>query len=199
MNYKNYLQQSSNLFAENKLLKVGFVILLIMTVVNWQQVQNMTDKEKVVLMPMGATGNLWISNNAASEDYILFMTRYIMHQLGDYTAANVRSQYNELIRFFTPDQFVTAKKQLETIAKEIERFSTAAAEVFFSQKDIKHDAINQKIKIHAMKHRFLNGVKAGSERKTYLIEYTINHGRFWIRRVLEEKTREKVPDKGEKK
>lgn len=184
---KTHLQNSSNLFQENRLLKVGFIAVLLMNILNWHQVNNILDTEKTVLTPLGAVGNLWVSNDAASDDYILFMSRYVMHQLGDYKAGTARQQFNELARLFAPDSAGEARNRFDVMASEIEKYPTSASEIVFGDRDVLHDAANHNIKIRAQKLRYLNGVETGKDPKAYVIEYKIAHGRFVISRLLEDK------------
>lgn len=181
-----YLQKSANLFKENRLLKVGFVALLGMNIANWHEVHNIVDAEKTVLMPVGAAGNLWVTNTAASDDYVMFMTRYVMHQVGDYKAPTARQQFNELVRFFSTDTMGEAKTRFDVMASEIEKYPSSASEVIFSDRDVWHDAVAHIIKLKAEKIRYLNGVETGKDAKSYVIEYKISHGRFVISRLLEE-------------
>ena len=183
----SYLQKSSNLFRENKLLKVGFVAVLVMNVLNWHEVHNIVDAQKTVLTPVGATGNLWVTNDTVSDDYALLMTRYVMHQIGDYKAPFARQQFRELTRMFVNDAAGEARNRFEAMATEIEKYPTASSEISFAPRDVKHDPVAHVIKLTGLKLRYLNGVETGKEPKTFVIEYRISNGTFAINRLLEEK------------
>jgi len=186
MKVETYLSKFSNVVRENKLLKFGFIILLLITLVNWNEVKNIRKEERLVLMPIGASGNLWVTSENASDDYILFMSRYILHQLGDYTIHTIAEQLNELNKHFAPESFVDAKNQFQSIVEGVSKYGTLASTITFNKNDVLHESSLKKIKIKATKTRYMSGVKTAEEEKNYVIMYDIRNYRFWIKHIMEQ-------------
>jgi len=187
MKASTYLNSFSNTVRENKLLKLGFLLLLVITLLNWSEVRNVRDQEKVVLIPIGASGTLWVTSDSASDDYVLFMTRYILHQFGDYTIHTISEQLEELNRHFSPETFVEANERFKNIVKGISKYPSLASTLSFNNKDVLHDAVKKRIKVKATKIRYMSGVKTGEDVKNYVISYEIKNARFWIKNIMEEK------------
>lgn len=187
MNISKYIQASSNVFEEKQLLKFGFISLLVLTLVNWYSVDNASKREKVVVVPPGAAGEIWVTSESVSEDYVISVTRYILKMIGDYTVRTARMQFNDLLTLYKPKAFGEAKRNFDLLATEIEKFQSAAQHIEFAEQDILHDPQNKKIKVKVKRYRYINGVNSGSEVSTVMIEYVIENGRFFITQILEEK------------
>ena len=191
MKIDKYLQASSNVFEENKILKFGFSVLLILTLINWYSIEDIRKEEKIIIVPPGATGDLWITSEEVSDDYIISMARYILKMTGDYTVNTARSQFNDLLRLFMSSHYGKAKNNFDLLAEDIEKFRSAAQHIEFNEKDIQHDRANKQIKTPVTRLRYINGVNSGSETSTVMIEYSIDAGKFFIKQILEVKNHEK--------
>jgi len=188
MNINNYLSAASNVYRNNVLLKIGFVILLLMQIGNWHQQKNYLDNQKIVLTPIGHANNMWVSNNDASDEYLLFMTDYTLGLLGNYNAYTVEEQFQKLVKLHAPEKVGEAKRKLDKLAEEIKKYITAGSQLNYKNEDIKIDRVKQVIKIKAYSERFLNGVRSGTSTKEFYLFYKIKGGRFWLQDLKEGKT-----------
>lgn len=187
MNYKNYLSSVSNVYRNNSLLKVGFIVLLLMQIGTWQQQKSYLDSQKIVLTPIGHANNMWVSNNDASDEYLLFMTDYALGLLGNYNAHTVQEQFNKLVKLHSPEKAGEAKRKLDGLAVAIKKYVTAGSQLNYKNEDIAIDREQHVIKVKAHNERYLNGVRSGTSNKTYYLFYTIEGGRFWLQDIKEGK------------
>ena len=81
-----YLQGSSNLFEENRLLKFAIVGLFGVTSVLGAVVYSSNQNQRTVVVPFGAGGDLYVTGSKPSTGYIRTITRNIVALAGTYSA-----------------------------------------------------------------------------------------------------------------
>jgi len=187
MIYKKYLQSVANVYNANNLLKFGFIVLLIMQIGNWHQQKNYLDEQKTILSPIGHTNGLWVSNNNASDEYLMFMTNYVMGLLGNHNAYTVKEQYSKLVKLHAPEKVGEARRKLDQLSSEVTKYATSGSTLTYLNTDVSIDREKKIIKIKCVNDRFLNGVKSGTTRKEYYIFYKIGLARFWLLDIKEGK------------
>ena len=192
---KNFLDGRSNLFAENRLLKAGFVVLLVMQVLSWSQLRTLASQQRETLIPLTYAGPMQISVSSAGDEYLLGMTRHVLDLVGNYTAATARKQFSELLRLFPPETYGEAEGNFKRLADMIERYSTVASRVTMVG-DPKTDGST--IVVQAIKERLVNGVPTTHIETRFQITYAIRNGRFWVLSIDEaEKNQKPAGEKNE--
>ena len=81
-----YLQGSSNLFEENRLLKFAIMGLFGVTAVLGTLIYTSNQNQRTVIVPFGASGDLYVTGNAPSAGYMRTMTRNVVSLTGTYSA-----------------------------------------------------------------------------------------------------------------
>jgi len=181
-----YQQKVSNIFAENRLLKFGFLVLLIMSVSNWQAIQSASDQQRVVIVPTNPSGELWVKGSDASNQYLRQMARYVTSMIGHYTASTARSQFEELLMLFTPLTYADAKTGFETLSDQIEGYPTVSSRIIWvGNEPLKIDRDRSLMTVDVTRERLVNGDVTRREDKMLLIDYTIVDGQFQIETIQE--------------
>jgi conjugal transfer pilus assembly protein TraE len=80
-----YLQGSANLFEENRLLKVAVAGMFGVTVVLGAVIYTTNQNARTVVVPFGASGDLYVSGSKPSEAYLVAMTRNIVALSGTWS------------------------------------------------------------------------------------------------------------------
>ena len=184
MHVEAYKQKTSNLFAENKLLKLAIIALVIVSLVNWTAVRTALNSTRTVIVPIGAQGILEVTNNGASDDYLRAMSRYITNLLGTYTASTARDQFEELLPLFAPEKYSDAKQQFDELADRIERYPNITSIMHWSGRE-PLQKIEDRLVISTQKSRMVNGDTARTDQAIYEIQYAIRNGRFIILNIRE--------------
>lgn len=182
-----FLDKHLNIKAENKLLKFFVVLIGIIQIVNIAWNYSITKSTKTIIIPSGLTSKLEISSNEMSEETIKQYTRYILGLVANYSPATVRSQFDELLTFYHPDSFAEAKVTLYSLAEDIEKAKVSSS--FYIQK-ITLDSSKHTVEVSGTKRQYANEIKLKDKNETYLIEYTINNGKFMIRKIYLKETDE---------
>lgn len=190
MNLDIFLQKSSNIFAENRLLKFVVVALGIAVVINTAGLFMALNSQRVILVPPVVNSKISVSGDKASDEYLKEFARYILNLALTYNPVNARSQFSELLAVYDPAQFQTSRKELYELADKIE--STKASSAFYIQSII-NDTEKRRLEVTGTKKTYMVDQKAEDTLKVYLIEYRIDNGKFILVRLYEK------PAQGESK
>ncbi|AJY68412.1 MAG: pilus assembly protein [Geobacter sp.] len=190
MNLDIFLQKSSNIFAENRLLKFVVVALGIAVVINTAGLFMALNSQRVILVPPVVNSKISVSGDKASDEYLKEFARYILNLALTYNPVNARSQFSELLAVYDPSQFQTARKELYELADKIE--NTKASSAFYIQSII-NDTEKRRLEVTGTKKTYMVDQKAEDTLKVYLIEYRIDNGKFILVRLYEK------PAQGESK
>ncbi len=190
MNLDIFLQKSSNIFAENRLLKFVVVVLGIAVVINTAGLFMALNSQRVILVPPVVNSKISISGDKASDEYLKEFARYILNLALTYNPINARSQFSELLAVYDPAEFQTSRKELYELADKIE--NTKASSAFYIQSII-NDTEKRRLEITGTKKTYMVDQKAEDTLKVYLIEYRIDNGKFILVRLYEK------PAQGESK
>lgn len=189
MELKLYQQKVSNVFGENRILKFCFVVLLLVSIGNWMTLEGVLEKQRVVLVPVNASGDLWVSGEEASDSYLRQMARYITNQIGNYTASTARPQFEELLQLYTSGSYAEAKTGFEKLADEIERYPTVSSRTIWEGGiPLSIDFSETNMLIEVTKERLVNGDVTRREKRTVVIDYRIEDGRFSIESIQDRET-----------
>jgi len=176
---KTFLQDSSNIYAENRLLRWGFVMVLMATVYNSYAITKITNRVQTHVIPVGGQGNFVISGSTASDDYLVAMGRYICHMSGDLTASTARQQLTELLSLFHETTYGEYRDRFQKIADGIERYASVSFDVQWSgEKKIK--VTKDTITIPIIKKRIVGDTVKEKQQMSMEIQYVIEEGRFYL-------------------
>ena len=190
MNLDIFLQKSSNIFAENRLLKFVVVALGIAVVINTAGLFMALNSQRVILVPPVVNSKISVSGDKASDEYLKEFARYILNLALTYNPVNARSQFSELLAVYDPAQFQASRKELYELADKIE--NTKASSAFYIQSII-NDTEKRRLEVTGTKKPYMVDQKAEDTLKVYLIDYRIENGKFILVRLYEK------PAQGESK
>lgn len=190
MNLDIFLQKSSNIFAENRLLKFVVVALGIAVVVNTAGLFMALNSQRVILVPPVVNSKISVSGDKASDEYLKEFARYILNLALTYNPVNARSQFSELLAVYDPAEFQASRKELYELADKIE--NTKASSAFYIQSVI-NDTEKRRLEVTGTKKTYMVDQKAEDAQKVYLIDYRIENGKFILVRLYEK------PAQGESK
>jgi type IV conjugative transfer system protein TraE len=184
MDGRAYLDRLDDLLARNRLLGIALIVLLAWNLMNWTAMFRARTQMQTVIVPIGGGTGMTVGNGHASEAYVREMARYVTWMVGDYTAATIRAQLQELLGLFPADRIGQVQVEFERLATEIERYPSISSVMHWSgEKPLKYTA--DLIQVHATKDRLVNGTAAASKNIFYCIGYRIEAARFWVLSVEE--------------
>lgn len=186
-----FLQKSSNLFAENRLLKLAVFFLCIALAINSFFVYRAVKYQRVILIPPKMTGTVEFVQGKPSDQYVKDLARRMVNLALTYSPANARAQFSELLAMFAPDVYPQASRTWYSLASRIEE--TLVSSVFYLEK-ISLDNANNRLEITGMKKQFAEDRAVDESNKTYVIKYRIDAGQFFILSLME-KGQEEVFEK----
>lgn len=183
-----YLNRASNVFAENRLLKVSLIILLIITIFNSYMLSRALTYQRTVIIPAGFNEKVELKGDSADDAYLRTFTRYVVNLMFSYSHATARAQFSELLLLYAPEAFPLASKAFYRLADEIE---TARVSSVFYIHSILTDHGKKVIEVKGTEMKFIEDKKLESAPKEYLISYRVQNGTFQLLDVKEKTGGEK--------
>jgi len=182
MKLNTYINKTSNLYAENRLLKFAVILIGIAVVVNGFFSYIAMQYQKVVILPPVVDRRVVISGNKVDDSYIKLFTRYAMSLLQNYTAATARGQFEEFLTLVTTSAYPEMQKRLYTLADTIKKLNMTSA---FYPRKITVDEKKHIIEVTGLKKEFTHTTIVEDGPKKYRIKYKVINGRFYIDEVKE--------------
>jgi len=173
-----FVQKTSNLYAENRLLKFVVLVLGITVIINSIFSYRALHYQKTVILPPVVDRRIAISGNDANEDYIKLFARYSIGLLENYSPVSVRAQFDELLKLVTPSFYPSFENTLADLTATVNTLMITSA---FYPFRINVNKQKKTIAINGTKKQFTgSSVVDRGQSKTYIIGYVISNGRFFI-------------------
>lgn len=180
-----YIQGSSNLFEENRLLKFAIVGLFGITAVLGAVIYSSDQKERTVVVPFGSGGDLYVTGSKPSAAYIRTMTRNIVALAGTYSAYSADRQFQELLSIVHPSAYNSMRDSLNSILDDLANNPTLSIATYI-RPDQPVQWTDRDILVPIEKVRVIGGV-IRKFRGDLRIRYAVENGRFWLVALTEEK------------
>jgi len=182
-----FLQKTSNLYAENRLLKFVTLVLGFAVIINSFFSYKALHYQKTIILPPVVDQRISISGNNANDEYVKLFARYSIGLLETYTPVSVHSQFDELLKLVTPNFYPSFENTLADLSATVKTLMITSA---FYPFRINIDQQNKEITIMGMKKQFTGSSIVGQgQNKTYIIGYIISNGRFFINDFKEAETK----------
>ncbi len=187
-----FLQKTSNLMAENRLLKFIILIIGVTVIYNTFMVRHALHTHRTILVPPAIKSTMEIQGNSASDEYIKHFTRYILGLAFQYSPATARYQFEELLSMYSPSSFPKAQEFFYDLADTIE--TAQISNVFYIHKMVL-DSTKKQAEVTGLKRQYVHDVKSEEATKTYIVVYEFEDGRFMVvdiseKEILDKEARE---------
>jgi conjugal transfer pilus assembly protein TraE len=170
-----FVQKSSNLFVENRLLKFVVGVMAAAVCFNSLMVYRAVKYQRTVLIPPTMTGTVEFVQGKPTEAYIKDMSRKIVNLATTYSPPTARGQFNDLLALYTPEAYPTASKSWYSLAGRIEESQVSST--FYMETITLGEST---IEVFGNLVQFAGDTKLEKAAKTYVVQYRIRDGRFEI-------------------
>lgn len=172
-----FIQKSSNLFAENRLLKLVVVVMGAATLHNSCTLNGLLDEQRTIIVPPGFEGAMEVRGHRADPAYLNQMGRYVAGLGLSHSPATARRQFEELLTLYQPQSYAAARAMFYEMADTIE--ATQTSSVFHTQR-IVQDENRRRLEITGTRLLYVQDKKIAEASSTYVLDYLMEGGRFWI-------------------
>ncbi len=191
MNTNIFLQKTSNLFAQNRLLKFTITILAAAVIFNSFMVYRSVKYQRVVLIPPTMTGTVEFIQGKPTDLYIKDISRRIVNLAATYSPPTARPQFEELLAYFAPEAYPQASQSWYSLAGRVEESQVSS--VFYLEKiGVSEDFIE----IFGNFKQYAGDTLLENRSKTYLIDYRLQDGRFYVISFKEKMTHKQEQERG---
>ena len=177
--FSQYLQKSSNVFAENKTLRLMFAAILAVVLMNTVAIQRIKSHTQTFLVPMGYSVEYAFTGATPSENYLRDIGLFIIQMAGDISAANAQQQFEDILAIWHPSTAAEYRKRFMAISKELKKYPSTSYDVIWNASQ----PITLKpgeIRIQAAKKKIVGKAVTATTSLEYKIEYRFESGRFSI-------------------
>ncbi|MEM6415477.1 MAG: TraE/TraK family type IV conjugative transfer system protein [Pseudomonadota bacterium] len=177
-----YLQGSSNLWAENRILKFVSITCLCSVILMSILVYTLSNRTRTIVVPFGGdTPELLIVGNDPSMEYLAAIAKNVVHLTGTYTASTAEHQFNEVLKFVHPSVYNQVRDDWKKLVQSLRDYREVSfATYIMPQKPI--EVFGDKMRVPAQRSRYLGG-KSNTETGHVVIDYVIENGRWWMTSV----------------
>jgi type IV conjugative transfer system protein TraE len=181
MKARIYTSKMSNLFFENKSLKLTLAALIIITFLNYIKLESALNNQSTVLVPVGFDSKIEISSNQASEEYLLSMVEAVQSLALNYSPGNAKYKFEQLLKMYDDRYFGEAQFQLNKVLETVK--NTSNSSVFQIKPDKTKISTNNKLYFTGNREIRYIGKNKDPEQveEIYVLAYTIKHSTFKIK------------------
>lgn len=171
-----FLSKNSNLFTENKLLKVGFIALGLMVMYQQISIPRMIESQRTVIMPSAST-KYEVGRFSADDQYLYDTALTILMYYENVNAGNVESNYSNLLMYAHESYHGELKERLNKRKKIIKKLTSISYFTeFMGLSDISKKG--DEIYVTYSHYRRIGGKVEPPVRKKLTITYGFENGRF---------------------
>lgn len=170
-----FVQKASNLFVENRLIKFVIVVLALMVAFNSIMVFRAVKYQRVVLIPSKMTGTVEFVQGKPSDDYVRDISRKIVSLATTYSPPTARAQFEELLPYYAPESYPEASRAWYSLASRVEESQVSS--VFYLEKIKLNES---SIEIFGNLKQYAGNTPIENTGRTYLIDYRVQDGRFFL-------------------
>lgn len=181
---KPFIQDSSNVFMQNKLLIAIVFFIAALNVWDSIQISNLRDDHTTIIYPYGDVEPYRIRHNSANLAYTYDMAKYIIYLYTNHDSLTVKDNYEILLSMFHPSTLPRYQVHLRRMATDFAKYINIA---HVGQVN-RHDGVVQlknKLTIRYSQSRITGMAVQPPRPKVIEIEYLIENGRFWIVEMTE--------------
>lgn len=172
-----YLNKAANIFAENRLLKFAILSLAITQIIVCFVIYAAVRYKETVLIPPNFSEKVSIKRGIPDDTYTEKAVRDIMNLALTYSPATVRWQFNELLKYYAPEEYPQASKFYYNLADTIE--STMVSSVF-QIRNILLKPAKKEITVSGDRKQYVDDRIINSTRIDYRLGYEYRRGRFTL-------------------
>ena len=179
-----FVQKTSNLFVENRLLKFVVGAMAVAVCFNSLMVYRAVKYQRVVLIPPTMTGTIEFVQGKPTEAYIKDMSRKIVNLAATYSPSTARGQFDDLLSLYTSEAYPEASKSWYSLAGRVEESQVSST--FYMEKITLGEGT---IEMFGNLVQFAGDTKLEKTAKTFVVAYRIRDGRFEISEFKEKNLR----------
>lgn len=167
---------------ENRVLKFGFLVLLIIVSVQSYLVIELYDRKTVVVLPPRVEKEFWVAGDTLSRSYLEQVAYFIADRLFNVSPENVKSSIDMILPFLTtePENLKKIREQLIAYAREI--IDNDIYQSFYAMKFLIGKDRNKRpfMRIEGILRRTSGDVYIGQRKAILNLFFKVKNGRLII-------------------
>ena len=174
-----FTDESSNIWAENRLLRFVSVMAFLSSLVLALTLISMRGSEKTIIVPFGqSVEGLYLVGDKPSETYLISIARNIVQLTGTYTSSSLEFQLDEVLKLIHPSRYSTVRDEFRALVNQLSDFReiTFATHIRYEAEFELGDGL---MRIPVKRLRFIG--RSRTEDQGFIeLPYIIEDSRFWL-------------------
>jgi type IV conjugative transfer system protein TraE len=160
------------------LWKFGFVVALLISVVNYQSINNIKNNERIIVNTLNQSSQFWVSSIDASDKYLASIGFYITQLYENYTPSNVENNLARLLEIANPQSIEKLKNKFKNRIAKAQKYSRNSFTFAINKTEINRKT--SQIIITGNQTRWSINGKKQPEKMQVIIDYSIDNAMFSI-------------------
>ena len=174
-----FTDATSNIWAENRVLRFFAVCILIATLIFGYLVLTAMDRVKTIVVPFGqGVENLYIVGDTPSESYLFSISRNVIQLAGTYTSSGIEFQLDEVLKLVHPSRHGDMRETFRADVARLKAFREISFATYVRYNE-EFDFSKQILRVPVRRERFV-GKSRTSDSGFYQLDYLVEDGRFWL-------------------
>lgn len=174
-----FQNETSNMWAENRLLRFIGTLAFLGTLILSVSVLTLRGSERTIIVPFGQTvEGMLLVGDKPSDAYLMSIGRNIVQLTGTYTSSGLQFQLDEVLKIVHPSHYGDLRDEFRNLVNQLSEFReiTFATHVRYESEFFITDST---IRIPVSRVRYVG--RSRTEDVGYVeIDYLVEEGRFWI-------------------
>lgn len=178
-----FLSQTSNLFAQNRLLKFFVILIGLCELFNVYTLQKVKDDQMVVLLPRGLDEKAQVSKRHMDDAYIKAFAKDVIQTAFTFHPLNVRSQFEDVLTLYAPEAYQDAYSNFYGLAEIISKANISSVVHILT---ITIDPRKSEVEVTAVNTKNKEDKRLEQKQRKYVIKYTVQNARMYVLGITEQ-------------
>lgn len=179
-----FLQKSSNIYMQNKLLVGILIFIALSSAYDSYQISKIRQTKETHIIPYGDVEPYILRFADANYPYVRDMSKYIIWLYSNHDALTVKSQYSILLGLFHPQSLPRYQKKLNDMSLDYSKYVNIS---HIGNVSVTNpiSVLENTITINYKQSRITGTTVQAPISKQLIVKYVIESGRFWILEMSE--------------
>ena len=177
---KKYLSQISNLWQENRLLKMCLGFLSIAVVISSIASYKALNYTRTIVTPAGMSESFEVSSKKMSASGIKMFTRYAFDLFLNYTPNSAKTKFDELLKLVNTRYYDEVNDELRRNLENIDRLHIVS---IYQIEEIKINNVENKIKVKGIRTRSTYGKQIDEAVEEWELTFEVIDSNFKIVKI----------------
>ncbi|MFH0778957.1 MAG: TraE/TraK family type IV conjugative transfer system protein [Candidatus Eisenbacteria bacterium] len=185
MKMSRYLSRMGAKNAELRVLKLVLVGIGVCTLLNtWILYRALSSRHTVLVPAGGLSEEASVTNGSADPKYLRMMVTYVANLMWNYTPANARRQFEEVLALYDSDGYANHLKDYVGMADDVEYSRMTSV---FNVSEMTFRADGDFVTVKGDLRQYIDDKLVENRTALFELAHEVRDGRFYLKGIREQK------------